>query len=132
MDNAPRPGSDRVFGLFFAVVFALAGGWIAWSGRPWGWALVAGAAVLALLALVAPARLHPANRLWFALGMLLARIVNPVVIGVMFFAVITPIGLLMRAFGQRPLQLRFEPGRASYWIERTPRGPAPSSMRDQF
>ena len=68
----------------------------------------------------------------FAAGMLMARIVNPLVIGLMFFVVITPIGLLMRAFGQRPLSLQYEPDAPTYWIERKPPGPPPESMGNQF
>jgi hypothetical protein len=129
---APGPGSDRTFGLFFAALFALLGGYALWTRHAWGWIAVAVAALLAVLAFTAPNALRPANRLWFALGMLLARIVNPIVIGIMFFAVITPIGLLMRVLGKRPLSLSFDRSAATYWTERKPRGPAPESMRDQF
>jgi hypothetical protein len=103
-----------------------------WAGKGWGWAVLAIAAALAALATLAPATLHGANRAWHALGLALGRVVNPIVLGAMFFLVVTPIGLLMRLFGKRPLQLRFEPQAKSYWIERAPRGPAPESMRDQF
>lgn len=126
------PGSDRVFGLFFAALLALLGAYALWNGRWWGWICAAVAALLAILAFFAPRSLHGANRLWFGLGMLLARIVNPLVIGLMFFAVITPMGLLMRAFGKRPLSLAFDDSAPTYWIERKPRGPVPDSMRDQF
>ena len=130
--STPVPGSDRVFGFFFAVLSGAIGGYALWSARPWGWLFVGAAALLALAAATAPRVLNRANRAWFALGMLLARIVNPVVMGVLFFLVVTPMGLLMRAFGKRPLSLRFEPGAPTYWIERKPRGPSPESMRDQF
>jgi hypothetical protein len=127
-----RGGSDRTFGAFFAALFALGGGYAVAHGRAWGWAAVALAVALAIVAFAAPAALGPANRLWLRLGLLLARVVNPLVIGVLFFAVVTPIGLAMRALGRRPLRLRFEKDAATYWIERTPPGPAPDSMRDQF
>jgi len=124
--------SNRTFGLFFAALFALGGAWIAWNGSPWAAAAFAAAGLLGGLALRAPDRLAPANRAWHALGLLLARVVNPVVMAALFFLVITPMGWLMRAFGKRPLALRFEPHAATYWIERTPRGPAPGSMKDPF
>ena len=126
------PGSDRVFGLFFAVLFGGLAAYALWKGYSWGWVSAAIGVVLALLAVIAPRALHWPNKLWFGLGMLLARIINPLVIGLMFFVVITPMGLLMRLFGKRPLSLRYEPAAPSYWVERKPPGPAPESMRDQF
>ena len=65
-------------------------------------------------------------------GLLLARIVNPIVLGLIFFGVMTPIGWLMRAFGQRPLSLAFEPQAKTYWIVRRPSGPPPETMTNQF
>jgi hypothetical protein len=128
----PGPGSDRTFGFFFAALLAIAAGYALWKGASWGWLCAVSAALLAAVASAAPHALRPANRLWFALGMLLGRIVNPIVIGLMFFVVVTPVGLLMRLFGKRPLSLRFDARAETYWIERKPRGPAPESMRDQF
>jgi hypothetical protein len=66
------------------------------------------------------------------LGMLLHRIVSPIALGIMFFLVITPMGLLMRALGKDPLRLRLRPDEGSYWIDRRPPGPAPETMKDQF
>jgi hypothetical protein len=130
--EGPAPGSDRTFGFFFAALFAGLAAYLLWQGHRMGWACVAAAAILALLAALAPRALHGANRLWFAFGMLLARIVNPIVLGALFYLAVTPLGLLMRAFGKRPLRLRFEPAAPTYWLERNPRGPAPESMREQF
>jgi hypothetical protein len=124
--------SDRSFGYLFVVVFGAFGGYAAWTGKAWGWGAIAVAVVMAILATLAPTTLHGLNRAWHALGLALGRIVNPIVLGILFFGVVTPIGLLMRACGKRPLSLRFEPDAKSYWVERTPRGPAPESMRDQF
>ena len=131
-DDPLGPGSDRTFGFFFAAVFVLAGGYGLWHAKPWGWTSVAIGVALAVLAAIAPRALHLPNRLWFGLGMLLARIVNPIVIGLMFFIVITPMGWLMRAAGKRPLSLGYEPALPSYWVERKPHGPAPETMRNQF
>ena len=130
--SVPEPGSDRAFGCFFAVLIGGAGAYALWTGRGIGWFAIVLGVLLGLAAAIAPRALHGANRAWFALGMLLARIVNPVVLGLLFYGVVTPMGLLMRAFGKRPLNLRYDPAAATYWIERTPRGPAPASMRDQF
>jgi hypothetical protein len=76
--------------------------------------------------------LSPLNRLWLRFGLLLHKIVSPLVLGIMFFLVITPIGLLMRAVGKDLLRLKFDKRSSSYWIERLPPGPPPESLKDQF
>ncbi len=76
--------------------------------------------------------LAPLNRLWTRFGMLLHRIVNPVVLGVLFFLVITPVGLLRRLVSRDPLTLRLDKTRASYWVVRETAGPPPGSMKQQF
>ena len=63
---------------------------------------------------------------------LLGKTVAPVSMGVLFYAVLTPIALIMRLFATRPMPIGFEPDTQSYWIKRTPPGPAPDSMRKQF
>ena len=97
-----------------------------------GYSLCAATAGFLLVALGFPSILAPLNRLWLRFGLLLHRIVSPLVLGIMFFLVITPMGLLMRAFGKDLLRLKFDRAAASYWIERTPPGPPPESMADQF
>jgi hypothetical protein len=127
------PGSsNRSFGLVFAAVFALVAlvPWLAGGALRW-WALALGAVFL-LVALAFPAKLAKLNRAWYKLGLLLHRIVSPLVLGLMFFVAITPIGLLMRALGKDPLRLKRDPQATTYWIERIPPGPAPESLRDQF
>lgn len=85
-----------------------------------------------LLALIVPKLLFPLNWLWTKFGLLLHKIISPLVLGVLFLLVITPIGLLMRLFGADPLRLKLDPEASTYWIERTPPGPAPESLKDQF
>jgi hypothetical protein len=72
------------------------------------------------------------DRLWLRVGLVLHRVVNPLVLGVMFYGVITPFGLAMRWAGRDPLRKRFDPLAQSYWIERRPPGPAPETMSNQF
>jgi predicted membrane metal-binding protein len=126
--------SDRSFGFvmagFFALValFPLLHGPL--SSIRW-WALVVAAAFLAL-ALLWPAPLRPLNRAWLKLGLLLSKIVSPIVMMVLFYATVTPIGVLMRWAGKDPLRLRRDPAATSYWIPREPPGPAPNSMKQQF
>ena len=74
--------------------------------------------------------LAPLNRWWTKV--LLYRVVNPIALGLLFYVAVMPVGLLMRVPGKDPLQLRRDPDAASYWIDRTPPGPAPESMKNQF
>lgn len=118
--------------MVFAAVFALIGLLpLAFGGALRLWSLLLAGAFVGV-ALVVPSLLAPLNRLWLRFGLLLHRIVSPLVLGIMFFLVITPMGLLMRAFGKDLLRLKFDRGAASYWIERSPPGPPPESMKDQF
>ncbi len=131
-DEAVRGSSDRNFGLVFAVVFAVIGLLPGAFGRPVRtWSIVA-AALFLVVAVTAPSILAPLNKLWLKLGLLLHRVVSPIVLGIMFFLVITPMGLLMKVFGKDPLRLRFDRGASTYWIAREPPGPPPDSFSDQF
>ena len=131
-ESAVKPSSDRAFGLVFAAVFAVIALWpLLHDGGPRWWALAA-AGAFAGLALAAPKVLAPANRLWHRFGLLLGRLVNPLVMGLLFYLVVTPTGLILRGFGKDFLRLAREPDAASYWIERTPPGPAGSDMPRQF
>lgn len=124
--------SDRGFGFVFAGFFALVAIVRWWKGQAGpGWFAAAAGAML-ILALLRPASLAPLNRLWTKLALLISKVMNPVIMGILFFLVVAPIGLLMRAFGKRPLALAFEPAAKTYWIERTPPAPLPGSMKNQF
>ena len=125
-------GSDRIFGLFFAAIFSGLGGWLIWGGGRWGWVLVGLGTGLAVVALAAPGRLHGLNVVWMRFGLVLARIVNPIVLGAIFFGVMTPIGWLMRGLGKRPLSLAFDRQAQTYWIARHPSGPPPETMINQY
>ena len=127
-----KRGSDRAFGIVFAVVFALIGFWPLVSGAtPRIWALAIGGVFLAV-ALIYPRVLGPLNLVWFRFGMLLHRVVSPVILGLMFFVSVTPIALIMRALGKDPLRLKFDPEADSYWLTREPPGPPPDSLKNQF
>jgi hypothetical protein len=124
--------SDRAFGLTLAAVFAVIGVVrLVLSHSYAGWWLGAAAVMLAF-ALAWPAALAPLNRLWLRLGLVLYKVVNPLVMGLVFFTTVVPIGLLMRALGKDPLRLRREPAAGSYWITREPPGPEPDTMKNQF
>ena len=80
----------------------------------------------------APMVLRPLNKLWFKFGLLLHAIINPIVLGAMFFVAVTPMALVMRLAGKKLLNMDYEPAAKSYWIERKPPGPPPESVRRQF
>ncbi|EME70505.1 hypothetical protein H261_07743 [Paramagnetospirillum caucaseum] len=125
-------GSDRSFGLVFAVVFAIVALFpLKDGGGPRLWAGAIAAAFL-VVAFVYPQALKPLNRLWFLVGVALHHVVTPLVMGLLFFLTVTPTALIMRALGKDPLRLARDDKAASYWINRTPPGPAPDSMRRQF
>jgi hypothetical protein len=130
-DEAASPGSDRTFGLVMAAalaLLALINGWH--HGRLWPFELAAAVALL-LAAGLRPSSLHPLNLVWMKLGLLLHKIVNPIVMGLLFFGTIWPTGLIMRMRGRDLLRLKREPASDTYWIVREP-GPQPDTMRDQF
>lgn len=124
--------SDRSFGLVFAVFFAVVGLWPLrhqQGVRYWALGLAAG---LLLLSFTVPRVLHPANYLWMRLALLLNKIVSPVAMGILFFLVATPTGIVLRLMGKDALRLRWDREAASYWLKRSPPGPEPASMRHQF
>lgn len=124
--------SDRSFGFVFAVVFAIIALYpLVNSNGIRIWAIAA-SGVFLLLAVLVPHILAPVNRLWTKFGLLLNKIVSPIALGILFFLVVTPTGLLMRLFGKDPLRLRFDPAAESYWIKRDPPGPTADSLKNQF
>lgn len=127
-----RLGSERAFGVVFAVVFAFIGLLpLLGSREPRYWALVI-AGIFLGLAFLAPKSLAPLNRLWFRFGLLLHRVISPLIMGLLFFLVITPTGWIMRLLRKDILHLKFDPKAESYWIERQPPGPDGDSLKNQF
>jgi hypothetical protein len=125
-------GSDRSFGLVMAGAFAAVSALNAWHDGPiWPWTTTI-AVVFLIAALLRPAVLNPLNRIWLKFGLLLHRIVNPLIMSLLFFGTVLPTGLIVRAMGKDLLRLKRKPEAASYWIVRRPPGPAPESMKDQF
>jgi hypothetical protein len=124
-------GSNRSFGVVMAVACLVLSGLGLWAGSAY-WPIWAGAAAgFGGLALLRPRLLSPLNRVWFRFGLVLHKIVNPVVMGVLFFGVITPVGILMRLTGKRTIGFEFEPDRSSYWIRRSS-ALQPGSMTKQY
>lgn len=124
--------SDRSFGIVFTVVFAIIGLWPLIGGAPLRWWSLIVAALFLLAALVRPQVLAPLNRGWTRFGLLLHKITNPVILGLVFFLAVTPTALIMRAMGKDPLRRRLDPAARTYWIDRRPPGPQPETMKLQF
>jgi hypothetical protein len=124
--------SERSFGLAFAAIFSFYALWpLVRAEAPRWWALALAGAFLAA-AFLQPQLLRPLNRMWFRLGLLLHHVTNPLIMGAVFYLVVTPIGLLMRALKKDLLRLKLDPAAKSYWIVREPPAPKPQSMSKQF
>ena len=120
--------SNRSFGLLFFIVFALIALWPLMSGgqlRIWP---VPISLIFLVLGLLNSKLLGPLNSIWVKLGELLGRIIAPIVMAIIYFTILTPIGLLMRLTGKDLLKLKFLK-KNSYWIRREKNV---GSMRKQF
>ena len=121
-------GSNRSFGIVFFVVFVLIAIYpIINQGELRIWSLIISLFFL-VLGLFNSKILTPLNKLWFKFGLFLGKIISPIVMGVIFFFVVTPIGLLMRIFKKDLLNLKYN-NRNSYWIKKTD---LKSKMKNQF
>ena len=128
--EAPAAGSsDRAFGYVFAGIFAFLGIAGLWHGRSSAyWWLLAAFAVFLLTQFAAPL-LSPLNRAWRQFGVVLSRVMNPVLMTILFFGVLLPTGLILRLAGKDLLRLRIDKSAKTYWIRReAPR----TSMTKQY
>ena len=120
--------SNRSFGIVFFVVFLL----IAFYPLTYGGELIIWSIIISLifliLGLLNSKILTPLNKLWFKFGIFLSKIIAPLIMGIIFFLVVTPIGLIMRFLGKDVLNLKYNK-KKSYWIEKN--GPK-SKMKNQF
>lgn len=126
-----KVGSNRSFGLVIGGVFLIIAVFpVLFGGELRLWALAV-SAVFAGLGLARPAVLQPLNIAWFRFGMLLNRIISPIVMGIIFFVTVTPIALVRRLRAGDPLSQRFDPEADSYWIVRSAED-RPTDMKKQF
>ena len=120
--------SNRSFGIVFFIVFILIALYPLLNGQEIRlWALII-SAVFLILGLLKSKLLTPLKKLWFRFGIFLGKIISPIIMGFIFFLVVTPIGLIMRLLGKDVLNLKYNKER-SYWIEKD--GPK-SKMKNQF
>tara|TARA_A100001011_G_C14089177_1_gene747825 strand:- start:348 stop:872 length:525 start_codon:yes stop_codon:yes gene_type:complete len=125
-------GSERSFGIVFAILFLIIASWPLIDGGDIRiWAAITASLFLGISFLI-PKLLQPLNLVWFQLGLVLHKIVNPLVMGFVFFFTVTPIALIMRSMGKDPLSRNFDSNTHSYWIIRDQDDPEPDSMRRQF
>ena len=121
-------GSNRSFGIVFFVVFLLISIYPLINDESIRiWSLIVSLIFLSL-GIINSNILSPLNKLWFKFGIFLGKIISPLVMGIIFFLVVTPIGLMMRIMGKDLLNLKYSDYK-SYWIEKT--GPK-SKMKNQF
>ena len=121
-------GSNKSFGIVFFIVFLLVAIYpLINNSEIRIWSLIT-AVIFLILGLTNSKVLTPLNKLWFKFGLLLGKVVSPLIMGIIFFLVVTPIGLIMRIIGKDLLNLKFN-NKKSYWIEKT--GPK-SKMKNQF
>ena len=121
--------SNRNFGIVFFVVFLIISLWPLINGDSLrGWSSFA-AIIFLVLGLMNSKLLTPLNILWFKFGMLLGSIVAPIVMGIVFFVIITPIGFIMKIIGKDLLNNKYDNKNKSYWINRDKNK---STMKQQF
>ena len=120
--------SNRSFGIVFFVVFLLIAFYPLFQGNDLRiWSLVI-SFIFLILGLINSKILTPLNRLWFKFGLLLGKFISPLIMGIIFFAVVTPIGIIMRLLKKDLLNLKYNK-KETYWIDKS--GPK-SKMKNQF
>ena len=127
-----KVSSDRTFGIVFTLVFLAMGVWVVSGGQSKGLVFFVSAALFLVVAIACPSILGPFNRAWAKFGLLLGKVFNPLLLGVVFFLVVTPIAVIVRLWGKDSLHLKSKYDLESYWINRSPAGPKVGSMTKQF
>ena len=123
-----KVGSNRSFGFVFSIVFLLIALWpLLNNSEIRVWSLII-SAIFLILGFLNSMLLNPLNILWFKFGLFLGKIISPLVMGFIFFCVVTPIGILMKIFMKDLLKLKYN-NENSYWVDKN--GPK-SKMSDQF
>ena len=120
--------SNRSFGIVFFVVFLIVGLYPLTNGNDLRlWSIII-SLIFLILGILNSKILSPLNKIWFKFGLFLGKIVSPIIMGIIYFLVVTPIGLFMRLIQKDLLSLKFN-NKNTYWIEKS--GPK-SKMKNQF
>ena len=121
--------SNKSFGVVFFIVFLIISLWPLLNDNPFRlWSIIV-AIIFLILGLTNSKLLTPLNKLWFKFGIFLSRIVSPIVLGFIFFVIVTPTGIIMRVLGKDLLNKKFDNKKKSYWINRDK---VKSTMKQQF
>ena len=121
-------GSNRIFGLFFSFIFLIISLWPLKNGYEIrNWSLII-SIIFFILGIMNSKILTPFNKARMRFGFFLGKVISPIVMGVIYFAVVTPIGLLMRIFGKDILNLK-KNNKNTYWLDKEIKK---SSMKNQF
>ena len=124
--------SNKKFGLFFSAIFVLIAIYAYLKFRvEFAIFALTTSTLFAIVAILTPQILSPLNRLWFSLGLLLGKIVSPIVLALIFFVLITPVSLVTRLFGRDELKIKKRTVE-SYWVDRLPPGPPSESFKNQY
>ena len=121
--------SNRNFGLVFFVFFLIIGLWPLLGTNEIRYWSIFFSVIFFLLGITNSKLLNPLNKIWFNFGILLGKMISPLIMVIIFFLIITPIGVIMRVFGKDILNLKYNKKNKSYWIEKI--GPK-SKMKNQF
>ena len=128
MNMKPKIGSNRSFGIVFFIVFLVIAIWPLTSDNSIRiWSVII-SFVFLFLGLIKSNLLSPLNKLWFKFGIFLGRFMSPLIMGIIFFIVVTPIGFIMRLFNKDLLNLKFNKDK-SYWLKKDK---IKSEMKNQF
>jgi hypothetical protein len=124
--------SNRSFAWVMAGAFSLLGSWpLIRSAPPRWWALATAVAFL-LAGILTPASLTPLNRAWMVSAHFLGKIINPIVMAILFYGLFTPLAIVMRWNGRDALRFRFDPRATTYWQSRTANQIDSESLVNQF
>ena len=127
-NNNIKIGTNKSFGIVFFLFFLIVSIFpLFQNGNIRIWSLII-AVIFLILGLLNSKVLTPLNKIWFKFGILLGKFVSPIVMGVVFFAVVTPTSLIMRVLGKNLLNLKRD-NKKTYWIERSK---IKSKMNNQF
>lgn len=124
--------SDKKFGLFFSLIFICLG--IYFNVKKLlliSYFFIIAASIFLLLALISPTKLRPLNKSWAILGLILGKISNPIILGTLFYGVITPFSILMKCFGRDNLFLKNKK-KCSFWVKRQKQSSKITNFENQF
>ena len=117
-EQAPKQLGNRPFGFIFAGIFTVIALWpVAFGGDPRQWALII-VALFAVPAVLYPRVLQPLNDLWVKFGMFMHMIINPILMGIIFFVAVVPTGLILKLLGKDPMRRKLEAQSNTYWLPR--------------